>query len=105
MTPISFGGSGPESANVKKIATITAAAARLDRESGRLRGDETIVCLLTGSAFAQDATIVVLQPTGETRNSLPVFRPHPQGGIRPVAIRRAAGAATFWACRRRSFNL
>ena len=31
MTPISFGGSGPESANVKKIATITAAAAKITR--------------------------------------------------------------------------
>src|SRR5262245_23240181 len=31
MTPISFGGSGPESANVKKTATITAAAAKITR--------------------------------------------------------------------------
>ena len=31
MTPISFGGSGPESANVKKTATITAAAAKMTR--------------------------------------------------------------------------
>jgi hypothetical protein len=29
MTPISFGGSGPERANVKKTATITAAAAKI----------------------------------------------------------------------------
>ena len=31
MTPISFGGSGPESAKVKKTATITAAAAKMTR--------------------------------------------------------------------------
>ena len=31
ITPISFGGSGPDSANVKKTATITAAAAKITR--------------------------------------------------------------------------
>ncbi len=31
MTPISFGGSGPESAKVKNTATITAAAAKITR--------------------------------------------------------------------------
>ena len=31
MTPISFGGSGPERAKVKKTATITAAAAKMTR--------------------------------------------------------------------------
>ena len=31
MTPISFGGIGPESAKVKKTATITAAAAKIVR--------------------------------------------------------------------------
>ena len=31
ITPISFGGSGPESAKVKKTATITAAAAKMTR--------------------------------------------------------------------------
>ncbi len=31
MTPISFSGSGPESAKVKKMATMTAAAARITR--------------------------------------------------------------------------
>jgi len=31
MTPISLGGSGPESAKVKNTATITAAAAKITR--------------------------------------------------------------------------
>ena len=31
MTPISFGGSGPERAKVKKTATMTAAAAKMTR--------------------------------------------------------------------------
>jgi hypothetical protein len=31
MTPISFGGSGPEGAKVRKTATMTAAAAKITR--------------------------------------------------------------------------
>jgi len=47
-----------------------------------------LVFLLTGSAFAQAPPLVVLQPTGETRNSLPVFRPHPQGPVVAGALTR-----------------
>jgi hypothetical protein len=47
-----------------------------------------LVFLLTGSAFAQTPPLVVLQPTGETRNSLPVFRPHPQGPVVAGALTR-----------------
>ncbi len=36
---------------VEPAAAITAAAVELDRASGRLRGDETVVCLLTGIGF------------------------------------------------------
>ena len=36
---------------VEPAAAVAGAAARLDRETGRLRGDETAVCLLTGVGF------------------------------------------------------
>jgi threonine synthase len=36
---------------VEPAAAITAAAVERDRASGRLRGDETVVCLLTGIGF------------------------------------------------------
>ncbi|MBI5878571.1 MAG: pyridoxal-phosphate dependent enzyme [Chloroflexi bacterium] len=41
---------------VEPAAAITAAAVSLDRASGRLRGDETVMCVLTGVGFkVQDA--------------------------------------------------
>ncbi len=36
---------------VEPAAAITAAAVEVDRQAGRLRGDETVVCLLTGIGF------------------------------------------------------
>jgi threonine synthase len=36
---------------VEPAAAITAAAVQLDRMEGRLRGDELVVCILTGSGF------------------------------------------------------
>ena len=36
---------------VEPAAAITAAAVELDRMSGRLRGSESVVCLLTGIGF------------------------------------------------------
>ena len=44
ITPISFGGSGPESANVKKTATITAAAAKIDAAGVRDAADHRLAC-------------------------------------------------------------
>ena len=42
---------GREGLFVEPAAAITAAAAELDRAAGRLRGDEAVVCLLTGIGF------------------------------------------------------
>ena len=63
MTPISFGGSGPERAKVKKTATMTAAAAKITRPewarppTAASRGSPVLVLVLLGRGEQEDGVV------------------------------------------------
>ena len=85
MTPISLGGSGPDSAKVKNTATITAAAAKIDAPGVRDAADHGLVGVV--------AAVPVLLGRGEQEHGV-VHRDredHREEEHRPPGVEEALG--------------